>query len=347
MTGYIWQNPGWPDFIWDFGRVNQLSSHYSHEIELFQESLRQLSTVEQEEYRIEMLALEASATSEIEGEMIDRETVKSSILGKGRSDSYIEKIVDFILEVDRAQMPLTTESLCEWQALVVRDPRLERGRWRTQPVQIMSGPIGRETVHYEGPPADRVPGEMVRFLDWFNRSSLPPPIKSGLSHLYFEMIHPFADGNGRVGRAVAQLALGPQSGLTALSAAILSRREGYYDTLEKTGKSDLDATDWLIWYLETLDEARRIAGIWMDFTRSRLRIESYYQELNDSQAKVIARMLREGPDGFKGGMTTTKYGKIADCVTEVAEVELAELEKKALLRPVKEVSSSMRYELVL
>jgi len=347
MGKYVWEAEDWPRFTWDHEVVNEFSIERTHEGEIFSHRLSQLTSGEQTEFRIEMLSVEASATSEIEGEIIDRETVKSSILGKVRSDSYVERIADFTLDLDRAQPPLTTESLCGWQALVVRDPRIERGRWRTQPVQIMSGPMGRETVHYEGPPADRVPGEMAQFLDWFNRSNLPPPIRSGLSHLYFEMIHPFADGNGRVGRAVARLALGPQSGLTPLSAAILSRREGYYANLERCGKGNLDATDWLIWYLETLDEARKIADVWMQFTRSRLRIESRFPDLNARQTKVIARMLREGPDGFKGGMTVTKYAKIAGCTPEVAEVELAELLAKVVLRPAKEATGSMRYELDL
>jgi Fic family protein len=326
------------------------------------------STESVERIMVELVSDEAVTTSTIEGELLDRDSVQRSIrraLSLGLPDAAATPaergIAELLVDVCRTfTQPLDAGTLHRWHAMVMRgrDARAEPGRWRTsaEPMQVVSGRLNRPTVHFEAPPAERVPGEMQRFIEWFNATEptvdAPTPgalARAGLAHVWFESIHPFADGNGRVGRALSEKALAqsmPHPSLTALSPVILARRSDYYRALAQASTT-LDVGPWQRWFagIALQAQARSIAEV--QFIAAKVRmLAALGRDLNVRQEKALLRMMERGSTGFEGGMTASKYMAITRASPATATRDLAGLAELGALVP-HGARRHMRYELQL
>ena len=302
-----------------------------------------------------MMSGEAVTTSAIEGEVLNRASVQSSILrqlglaspDRRRVMPAEQGIAEMMVDLYRSfSQPLSNEMLFGWHRMVTsgRKDLADIGRFRTskEPMQVVSGPIGAPTVHFEAPPSKQVPAEMKRFISWFNRTApggkepLPAIARAGIAHLFFESIHPFEDGNGRIGRAIAEKATRQSFGqpvLVSLATAILARQKNYYEALERANQSN-DITEWLIWFAEITLEAqrRRIAQVEFIIAKAKL-LDRLRGQINERQQKALLRMFREGPEGFEGGLSTGNYSTITGASPATTTRDLADLtEKGALIR---------------
>lgn len=314
---------------------------------------------------IDLMVLEAHKTSEIEGEHIDAGEIRSSIkreLGMSPATSPVKDeraigISRLMLCVrDTFAAPLTQEDLFQWHEMIMlgrqEKDQLEIGNWRRdpEPMQVISGPMGHEKVHFEAPPSERVPQEMARFIQWFNESgSLPGPLRAALAHLYFESIHPFSDGNGRIGRTISEKALSQDLSrpiLFSLSAEIMRHRKVYYEELSRASHYNLNITRWLTYFVRTIYEAQELARKQILFVVEKSRFCSLYKNnLNVRQEKVIQRMFKSGVEGFKGGMSAQKYAVIAHCSKATATRDLRDLVAKRVLFQLPGGGRSTRYAL--
>lgn len=364
---YIWQRKEWPNFIWDNDAVEQNAYAYALEASSLVGEVKHLSETVKTDALIDLMVSEAVKTSQIEGENFDREDVRSSIrnqLGLSATPEIVRDpkangVAALMISVrDDFAEPLTDERLCEWQDQIIvgRYERIktEVGYWRTnpEPMQIVSGAIGREKVHYEAPPSSQVPVEMKRFIEWFNSSQdMKGVVRAGVAHLYFECIHPFADGNGRVGRAISEIALSQELGhpaLLSLSTTIQRRRQDYYDALSRASQDSLDITEWLVWFTSLVLDSQKLARQQIAYVLSKARFwDTYANQLNERQTKVLKRMFREGAEGFKGGMSAQKYAKITDCSKATATRDLAQLLKMGAISNLAGGGRSTRYEIQL
>ncbi len=364
---YIWQRGEWPNFTWDNDAVDQNAYAYALEASSLVGEVTYLSETEKTDALIDLMVSEAVKTSQIEGENYDREDVRSSIRNQLGLNTTPETVRDprangvaalMISVRDHFAEHLTEQRLCEWQDQVIVGrydrAKLDVGKWRTsaEPMQIVSGAIGNEKVHYEAPPSEQVPAEMERFVEWFNVSqSLKGAIRAGVAHLYFECIHPFSDGNGRVGRAISEIALSQELGhpaLVSLSTTIQGRRQDYYDALSRASQGSLDITEWLVWFTALVLDSQRQAKDQITHVLSKARFwDMHSDKLNERQAKVLSRMFREGPEGFKGGMSAQKYTKITDCSKATATRDLAELLTMGAFRKLEGGGRSTRYDIQL
>ncbi|MDP3532575.1 MAG: Fic family protein [Alphaproteobacteria bacterium] len=344
---YIWQHKEWPNFTWDNNAVDNKAYEYAMAANRLVGEVKHLSEDQKSEALIDLMVSEAIKTSQIEGENFDREDVRSSIrnqLGLNQTPETVKNskangIASLMISVrEHFKAPLTAERLWEWQDKIIVG-RLERasieiGKWRSnpEPMQIVSGPYGKEKVHYEAPPSEQIDNEMTRFITWFNNSHyLKAAIRAGVAHLYFECIHPFSDGNGRIGRAISEIALSQELDhptLLSLSTTIQNKRNEYYNALNKASYSNLDITEWLVCFINWVLDSQNQAKDQIDFVLSKARFwDVYITQLNERQHKVLRRMLREGPEGFKGGMSAQKYSKITDCSKATATRDLTDLLK--------------------
>ncbi len=316
---------------------------------------------------MQALVGEALTTSQIEGETLDRASVQSSVrreLGLAADRRRVRPaergVAEMMVDVYRTfAEPLNDDTLVRWQSMLLAgraDPR-DRGRYRTEgdPMQIVSGPVGGDRVHFEAPPSKRVAGEMKRFHRWFSRTGpdgsepLPALTRAGIGHLYFESIHPFEDGNGRIGRAVAEKAIAQTIGRAAVSrlaTAMLARRRDYYRALE-VGSQDLEITPWLEWFADTALEAQRRIADLVEFLVAKARLlDRLRGRLNPRQEKALLRMLREGPDGLAGGLSAGNYMTITGASPATATRDLAGLVGKGALVRTGERRHA-RYELAM
>jgi Fic family protein len=351
MPEYIHELKGWPQFSWSAEHIgDQLASVSRHQGRLIgrMEAIGfQLRT----EAVLESLTQEVIKSSEIEGEVLDKEQVRSSIARRlgldigalAPIDRNVEGIVEMMLDATQAyDQPLTEERLFGWHAALFPTgrsgmTRIIVGGWRTEksgPMQVVSGPIGRERVHYEAPVASRLAGEMRAFLAWFNAESyLDPVLKSAVAHLWFVTIHPFEDGNGRIARAIADMALARSEESAqrfySMSAQIRVERNAYYEILEKTQKRDLDITAWLQWFLACLDRAFDGAEKTLASVLGKARFwDTYVQEnLNDRQRKVLNRIL----DGFEGKLTNSKWAALTKTSNDTALRDIEDLARRGIL----------------
>jgi Fic family protein len=327
-----WTQPGWPKFNYDPSALEALERRFLLSSGEILGAVRHVGRDERDRLRIELLSEEAMRTSAIEGEVLDRLSVQSSLRRQFglTPDNYPMKpreqgISQMTVDVYSAfGAPLDHQTLFLWHSmLLAHDQKLETiGGYRRHDdaMQIVSGRLDRPTVHFEAPPSSRVQGEMQTFVDWFNQtapdgpSPLPALTRAGLGHLYFESIHPFEDGNGRLGRALAEKSLAQNIGqpsLIALSYTIERDRKTYYDQLEAHQKT-LDVTAWLLWFGEIVLNAQQVTLTRVAFFIAKARFYDQFRDrLNDRQAKVIERMFREGPEGFKGGLSAENYIAIA------------------------------------
>jgi Fic family protein len=304
-------------------------------------------------------------TSEIEGDRLDAASVRSSIARRlgvdigalAPVDRHVEGVVEMVLDATgRCDAPLTQERLFGWHAALFPTgysglSRVRVGTWRddtTGPMQVISGPVHRQRVHFQAPPAAQVEQEMHRFLTWFNAETPEPLlIKAALAHLWFVTIHPFDDGNGRIARAVGDLLLAradnsPQR-FYSLSAQIQRERNAYYEILERTQKGTLDVTQWLHWFLGALDRAIVDAQHTLDAVLAKARFWQRWAgiPLNARQVKLLNRLL----DGFEGKLTTSKWAAIAKCSSDTALRDISELLAAGILRKAAGGGRSTAYEI--
>ena len=317
-------------------------------------AMRHLGAADRERFTIEAISTEALTTSEIEGELLDSASVQSSLrreLGlatdgerAGRAERGVATMMADLFRSFSA--PLTRDMLCGWHGTLLAGRRdmADVGRYRTggDPMQVVSGPMHAPRVHFEAPPAAARPAMMAQYVDWFNRTGpdggepLPALTRAGLSHLYFEVIHPFADGNGRIGRAISEKALARCLGrptLVALAATILRRRKAYYRAFETVNKSN-EITPWLKSFAEIAVEAQRRTTARIEFLIDKTKLlDGLRGRLNARQEKAPLRVLREGPEGFVGGLSAGNYMTITGTTPATARRDLADLvSKRALTR---------------
>jgi Fic family protein len=273
------------------------------------------------------------------------------------ADRHVDGVVEMVLDAtNRYDQPLTSERLFSWHAALFPTARsgmtkIRVGAWRDDssgPMQVVSGPIGKERVHFQGPPAKRVDAEMQAFLKWFEeRADVDLVLKAGIAHLWFVTIHPFDDGNGRIARAIADMALAgfeesPQR-FYSMSAQIRQERDAYYDILEQTQKAALDITPWLQWFLGCLGRAVDAAGTTLSAVLAKARFWDSVQRiaLNERQRRVLNRLL----DGFEGKLTTSKYAKLAKCSQDTALRDILLLVEHGILVRNAEGGRSTSYSL--
>lgn len=323
-----WTQPDWPTFRYDRAATEPLERRFLLSSGEILGAVRHVTGEERDRLRIELLSEEAMRTSAIEGEVLDRSSVQSSLrrqfglategaASKPREQGIAEMMVDVY---SGYATPLSHETLCRWHGMLLSHDRgLETiGAYRKHDdaMQIVSGRIDRPTVHFEAPPSTQVQGEMETFVNWFNHTApngatpLPALTRAALGHLWFESVHPFEDGNGRLGRALAEKSLAQNIGqpsLIALAYTIERDRKGYYDQLE-THQGTLDVTGWLRWFAETVLKAQQMTLTRVAFFIAKAKFYDQFRDrLNDRQAKVIERMFREGPEGFRGGLSAENY----------------------------------------
>ncbi len=349
-----WEQKDWPEFIYDAKALATLEQRFMLQSGEFLGVFRHVGADDQNALRIELISEEAVKTSQIEGEILNRDSVQSSLrqqFGLGPEDSEIPAaergIASLMTDLyERFVVPLDDATLFAWHNhLFGGDKRIKTiGAYRThdEPMQVISGPIHKPTVHFEAPPSKAVSAEMRRFIAWFNdtaprgRTPLSTLTRAGLVHLYFVCIHPFEDGNGRIGRALAEKSLAQNLGhpsLITLAYTIERNRKDYYAALEHNNK-DMEVTEWLTYFAETIVEAQSTTIKRVDFYVAKAK---YYERLRgqfgERQAKVITRMFKEGIDGFKGGLSAENYISITGTSRATATRDLQDLlEKRALTK---------------
>jgi Fic family protein len=345
---YNWQQKDWPHFQYHINDIEPLLLAYLKNASKLEGALTSLNQTQREESIIELLIAEAIKTSQIEGEFFSRADIASSIrkeLGLVVRDQNQNDRADGIARVlvsarDSFNQPLSKAMLFDWHAaLLAHERALEVGCWRThsEPMQIVSGPIGFEIVHFEAPPSSTLEEEMSRFIQWFNDTApdgplamVHAPVRAAIAHLYFESIHPFEDGNGRMGRAVAEKALAQTTGfpgLASLSYTIEQNKKEYYVQLEKAQRSN-DISEWIRYFVNVIVKGVRFAQEIIDFTLLKSKFfDLYTDQINAVQLKVIQRMFAEGPSGFEGGMTASKYSRLTRVSKATATRHLTDLAK--------------------
>jgi Fic family protein len=329
MVKYNWQQKDWPTFKFSIAGIEDELLLLAEKVGRVSGILESLPEETKQETVIDIILAEAIKTSEIEGEFPNRKDVLSSIrknLGLYHSPESIKDksaagLGELMIDVRNSfKEPLTEQKLFAWHKMLLgANTRITVGAWRfhKEPMHVVSGAIGKEKIHFEAPPSSQVEKEMKEFVNWFNDTApggkheiKKAPVRSAITHLYFETIHPFEDGNGRIGRAIAEKALSQTIGrpvVLSLSSAIESNKNAYYNSLEKAQRSN-DITEWIEYFVKTLLAAQIEAEIQIEFTLKKTRFfDQYKKQLNDRQLTVIKRMLEEGTKGFEGGMNARKY----------------------------------------
>jgi Fic family protein len=347
-----WEQPGWPDFSYNSEALAPLEREFLLRSGEFIGAYKHVGRDDQETLKIELISEEAVKTSEIEGEILNRNSVQSSLrqqLGLGVEQPGVKPAERGISQmmVDLYQnfaAPLDRKTLCAWHQMLMSGAESiqDVGCYRThaEPMQVVSGPDYKRTIHFEAPPTARVPEEMERFMAWFNTTApdqtdeLPALTRAARAHLQFECIHPFEDGNGRIGRAISEKALAQtlgQPSLIALAYTIERNRNGYYAALEHNNK-DLEITDWMIFFAKTVLEAQATTIKRVDFYVAKAKFYQRFRgAFNTRQDKVIARMFQQGIDGFKGGLSAENYITIAKISRATATRDLQDLVEKGTL----------------
>jgi Fic family protein len=362
---YIHELKDWPRFHWSAGKISAPLASVRHRQGKLVGHMEALGFNLQQEAVLQTLTADVLKSSEIEGEKLNAEQVRSSIarrLGMDigalkAADRYVEGVVEMMLDATlKYNEPLTADRLFGWHAALFPTGRsgmtkIRTGAWRDDsagPMQVVSGPLGREQVHYEAPKAERIDADMQTFLQWFDT---PPDmdlvLKAALAHLWFVTIHPFGDGNGRIARAIADMALArseksPQR-FYSMSAQIRQERNDYYDILERTQKGTTDITPWMDWFLGCLGRAIDGAQTALGTVLAKAKFWECIKDvpLNDRQRLVLNRLL----DGFEGKLTSSKYAALAKCSQDTAHRDILALVKNGVLVQNPEGGRSTSYSL--
>nr|WP_310136502.1 Fic family protein [Burkholderia ambifaria] len=364
---FIWEAADWPAWRFDLPALATSLADVSRAQGMLAGRLADIGLALRDEASLVALTEDVVKTSAIEGENLSVASVRSSIARRlgvdigalAPVDRHVEGVVDMVLDATtHSATPVTESRLFGWHAALFPTgysgmSRIAVGAWRTDasgPMQVVSGPIGRQRVHFEAPPAVRLANEVGRFLAWLNAAPPVEPllIRAGLAHLWFVTLHPFDDGNGRIARALGDLVLAradrsPQR-FYSLSAQIQRERNAYYDVLERTQRGSLDVTEWLAWFLNALGRAVDHAHTTLDAVLVKAR---FWQRcagfvMNERQVKVMNRLL----DGFEGKLTTTKWAALAKCSQDTALRDITELVEHGVLLRSSSGGRSTSYELV-
>jgi Fic family protein len=365
---YIWQASDWPNWRYELSALAHPLAEVSRAQGLLMGRLTEVGLPLREQASLSVWVDEVVKTSAIEGEQLQPASVRSSLarrlgvdIGALRPvDRQVEGVVEMVLDATLdCHAPITSQRLFGWHAALFPSgfsglTKIKVGAWRddaTGPMQVVSGALGRQKVHFEAPPAAQLALEMERFIVWANRASGEPPlIKAGLAHLWLVTLHPFDDGNGRIARAVGDLFLARADGSSqrfySLSAQIQRDRKAYYDILERTQKQTMDVTEWLIWFLSSLHHAVDDA---QHMLLSVLSKNQFWQRwnapnvasFNDRQIKLLNRLL----DGFDGKLTSSKWATMAKCSTDTALRDINDLLERGVLRKSEAGGRSTSYEL--
>jgi Fic family protein len=366
LTRYIHQLPSWPRFSWDRQQLTKLLPVVRFQQGRLLGRMEHLGFPLQQEAELTTLTEDVLKSSEIEGENLNPDTVRSSVArhlgieagGLETVDRTVEGVVEMMLDATRRyDAPLTEERLTGWHtSLFPTGPtglqRITVGRWRDDssgPMQVVSGPVGRRQVHFEAPPAKRLPNEMHRFFTWYNGINEHDwVIKAALAHLWFVTIHPFDDGNGRIARAIADMSLArsenSQQRFYSMSAEIRRQRNSYYRVLEQTQRATMDVTSWMEWFLGCLKNAiegaqSTLAGV---LAKTQLWESIASLELNERQKLALNRLL----DAFEGKLTSSKWAKLAKCSQDTATRDIHDLVAKRVLQRNEEGGRSTSYSLI-
>jgi Fic family protein len=366
MSKYIWQQPDWPHLTWN---ADALLAPVSQVRKLQGQLLAHASSMNLET-KTQLIVDEAVTTSEIEGEMLDRGSVRSSVArqlglpsaGLTPQQRHIDGLVEMLLDATQGwDKKLTGNRLKGWQAALFPTGysgihKIAVGTWREghEPMQVVSTKKSKTTIHYEAPPSEALPQEMKNFLKWWNDSQekVDGLLRAGIAHFYFVTIHPFDDGNGRISRAITDMALAQDektgTRFYSLSTQIIKSKDAYYDILESSQKETCDITLWLKWFLNLmstaiLDSQQRI----QETLNKAFFWQKHSQKIfNDRQRKALKRLLDAEPHGFEGGMTNKKYVNLTKTSRESAKRDLAELEEMGLLHRNPSGGRSISYSLV-
>lgn len=350
---YIWQNSDWPHFTYDMTKFHALLQEIRYQQGLLEGISKGLSQEHLLEMQSETLALDAITTSEIEGEILSRDSVRSSIFKKlgiaseiqDRSTTQTDGLVDILLDASsNASQPFNEDRLFGWHAALFPTGysglhKINVASYRgDEPMQVVSGRIGKEKVHYVAPPRDRVEEEMQRFFDFLeNHNDENGYIRAAIAHLWFVIIHPMDDGNGRIARALSDMMLSRTENssirLYSMSAAINENRRGYYDVLEQTTTGAMDITDWIGWFLQIVLIAQQNARGTIEKVVAKVRFWQLHihDDLNPRQKKVLNRLLDVGKEGFEGGINARKYMSLCDCSRVTASRDLSDLLEKGCI----------------
>jgi Fic family protein len=367
MDRYIHELRSWPRFRWDDRQLLQTLAAVRHHQGRLLGRLQRLGFRLRSEAVLQTLTQDVVKSSDIEGERLDSQQVRSSIARRlgidigalTPSDRNVDGVVEMTLDATQSYgEPLTARRLFGWHASLFPTGhsglhKIRVGKWRDDrsgPMQVVSGAIGRERVHYEAPPARKVAREMAAFLQWFNGASdVDPVLKAAIAHLWFVTIHPLEDGNGRIARVIADMALARSEHSAqrfySMSAQIRLERDAYYDILEATQKGDLDITEWLEWFLACLDRAFGKAD---DTLADVMRKARFWQahtgaSFNERQRDMINRLL----DGFEGKLTSSKWAKIEKCSQDTALRDIDDLVGRGMLAKDAAGGRSTSYSLVV
>jgi len=355
---YIWQRPLWPKFQWDNAVLLRALGMSRFQQGSLLTQMKDLGFDVRQQARAEVLIEEALKTSEIEGERLDPSAVRSSVaqrLGLPTAGLVMKKnqqadgVVQILLDATQNfKQTLTPERLFGWHAALFPTGysgmhKIRVAGWRDDRnglMKVVSGPIGHEKIHYEAPPAECLANEMSRFFSWWDESQkeVDGLLLAGMAHLWFVAVHPFEDGNGRIARALTEMALARDENLSiryySLSSQIMAEREDYYRILEYTNKGDGDITDWMKWFLECMTRAIFNSNKLLSNVMLKARFWKHHSqtELKERHSKVLNRLLDAGPGGFEGGLTNRKYAGMAHVSRATAQRELSDLVQKGVLR---------------
>lgn len=348
---YIYQQKNWPTFTWKTNIITRKLGEVRHQQGMILGQMQTLGFRIQEETMLKALTMDVVKSSEIEGELLNPEQVRSSIArrlgidiaGALPSERHVDGIVEMMLDATQHyDYALTEERLFDWHAALFPTRsswmyKIKTVAWRVDVMQVTSGPMGKEIIHFEAPNAEKVPAEMTSFLEWIEiHTQLDPVLKAGIAHLWFLTIHPFDDGNGRIARAITDMLLARADKSTkrfySMSAQIQSDRNNYYDILESTQKGDLDITEWLLWFLDSLMIAMEQTNEIISKTITRAQFWDTQKEtiFNARQQKMLELLL----DDFYGNLNVSKYAKITKTSTDSALRDLQDLVKNNILEQI-------------
>jgi Fic family protein len=365
MRTYIYQKAAWPDFTWNSDDFLELLSEARNLQGRLFGKMETLGFDLKNEAFLDTMTLDVLKSSEIEGEFLNTEQVRSSIArrlgmeiaGAMESDRHVEGVVEMMLDATQNCFePLNAERLFDWHAALFPTGRsgmykITVANWRKDtsgPMQVVSGALGKEKVHFQAPDSDLIEEEMTRFIDWFNTQQMELVVKAAVAHLWFVTIHPFEDGNGRITRALTDMLLAQSDKSNqrfySMSAQIRLERKQYYEMLEKTQKGNLDITDWIVWFLNCLIKALKSTDSVL--TRVLFKAEFWQKHLdtpiNERQRKLLNKLM----DGFDGKLTSSKWAKIAKCSKDSAVRDINDLIDKGILQKEAAGGRSTNYELV-
>ena len=362
MAIYIHQRHNWTDFHWEDEKIIHLLSEVRHLQGKLIGKVELLGFALKEEANVETLIQDVVKSSEIEGEILNPEQVRSSIAtrlgldhsGLVNSDRHIDGVVEMMLDATQnADKTISKDRLFAWHGALFPTGRsglykIEVAQWRTGDMQVVSGGMGREVVHFEAPKGERLEDEMKKFMDWFNGDTpIDPVLKAAIVHLWFVTIHPFDDGNGRIARALTDMQLSKADGINqrfySMSAQITKERKAYYTVLEKAQKGDSDITNWIVWFLKCLQQAIIASSIIMDkvVRKHHFWAQHMAKVSNDRQHMMLTKLM----DNFEGNLTSSKWAKMTKVSADTALRDITDLVNKGILSKTNSGGRSTNYAL--